>query len=211
MIPRVVTIIILLLMQLAAPALAVSMDELSFDELFDEADQIVMATVQSVATSEDYFISATYTLFIEEVYKGNIKKNEIVEANQFLGYGGATYHRGNMVIVFLSGRSGSDNFSVVNGYQGLWIIDESGYLDGFSSFFDMDEFETELMEKGWVPDPNRETYTVYIGQLQKESKFPLQTVIIAIVAVLAGIVAIIIFKKRKKHQRQEFLPRGRNS
>jgi len=58
----------------------------------------------------------------------------------------------------------------------------------------MEEFETALIQKSWVPDPNREKYTVYAGQLQEESIFPLQAVIITSIVVLAGAVTIVIFR-----------------
>ncbi len=190
---------ILLVMLLSMPALAVSMHEMSFDELFDEADQIVMASVQGLVTWEDSFVSAEYTLYIEEVYKGNIEKGGMIEANQFLGYGGTFYHQGNVVIAFLSGSPGSERYSVVNGYQGLWVIDKKGYLDEVSSYSDMEELETALMQKGWEPDPNREKHTAYASQLPEETKFPLLTVIIVITAVLAGTGAIVIFRKKKHH------------
>jgi len=58
----------------SSTALAISIAEMSFNELYDQADQIALASVKGskVYEDEEGFVNATITLYIEDVYKGDI-------------------------------------------------------------------------------------------------------------------------------------------
>ncbi len=69
---RIILTTILFFMLLSTTALAISIAELSFDELYDQADQIVLASVQGSLLYEDEYelVNADIILYIEDVYKG---------------------------------------------------------------------------------------------------------------------------------------------
>jgi hypothetical protein len=195
---------------------AISITEFSFDELYDEADQIVLASVQGIKLyqDEEEFVNANITLYTEDVYKGDIAVGEVIVVSQDLGYGGPQNFRGDMVIVFLIERSGDADYYVLNSHQGLWRISEDGELSGMSSFYTMPEMEEALLQKGWQPDQGYYARTNYVGQVvvnmkeyeyikkgknTDESKLSFFTIFVTIIVILAGTTTVIIMIRKKKY------------
>lgn len=167
-----VTTTILLLLFFTPSVLAISIAEYSFDELYDKAEQIVLASVQGslLYEDEDEFVNANITLYIEDVYKGDITAGEVIVVSQHLGYGGPRNYRGDMVIVFLVESSRDTDYYVLNSHQGLWRISKDGELGGMISFNTMAELEEALLQKGWQPDQGYLDRTSYEGQLVVDMK-----------------------------------------
>jgi len=197
----------------SSSALAITIAELSFDELYDQADQVVLASVQGslLYEDEDEFVNANITLYLEGVYKGDIATGEVIVVSQHLGFGGPRNYRGDLVIVFLIESSRNTDYSVLNSHQGLWRISEDGELGGMSSFSTMAEMEEALLQKGWQPDQSYLDRTSYTGQvvvdmkeyeyIKKGNKFDVSrqllfTIITAL--ILAGAIITIVIRKRKK-------------
>lgn len=140
---RSLVLMVLLMLLFTAPgALAISIAEMTLEELIEEADYVVIAFQKSSRIVEkEPFVIKEYTLEVEKTLKGDSASGTVLTVRQDTGYGGPSYKNDQLFLAFIATDKNSKDYYIINGIQGLWPLDENHTPTWWGSEYSMEEIE----------------------------------------------------------------------
>ena len=127
------------------PVSAITIAELTLEELIDDSDHIVIASLnKSSIVSKDPFMEKEHILLIKEVYKGSLAPDTLITVLQDVGYGSPSYPEGQLFLLFIVELNEGLHYYILNSIQGMWPIDDQGSLTWWGSEHTLEEVKESV-------------------------------------------------------------------
>lgn len=130
---------------ISIPVSAITIAELTLEELIDDSDHVVIASLnKSSIVSKDPFMEKEHILLIKEVYKGSLAPDTLITVLQDVGYGSPSYPEGQLFLLFIVELNEGLHYYILNSIQGMWPIDNQGSLTWWGSEHTLEEVKESV-------------------------------------------------------------------
>jgi len=130
---------------ISIPVSAITIAELTLEELIDDSDHVVIASLnKSSIVSTDPFMEKEHILLIKEAYKGSLAPGTLITVLQDVGYGSPSYPEGQLFLLFIVELNEGLHYYILNSIQGMWPIDDQGSLTWWGSEHTLEEVKESV-------------------------------------------------------------------